>query len=241
MSVKRHSTRGDTMVEVLFAIAVFALVSVLSIIVMNSGVNTVEATLELSMARNEIDAQSEAIRFIHNSYLSERELVSSSQNYAAIWKRIRDRVNDSSSAILDLTVSNCANRYNSSSNSESIFGRKTIIFNTRKIDPANPSTTVISASERPDVFRPASLNPRLIYGQGTADNDTTLRESFTNLKTAEGIWIIPVKSDTTATSGQPEFYDFHIYTCWYAPGREIPTTIGTIMRLYNPEMFEAAK
>jgi len=241
MSLKR-TKNGDTMVEVLFSIAVFALVSVVSIVLMNSGINTAEATLELSMARNEIDAQSEAIRFIHNSYLSEREFVSSSQTYANLWKRIKERTNNSSDAILELTVDNCAIRYDKTSAASSIYGRKTMILNTRKIDPNNPATTIISANESPDKFRATELNPRVIFGPNASSNtDENLREAYTDLQSAEGIWVIPVTSTTTSTAGQPEFFDFHIYTCWNAPGREIPTTIGTIMRLYNPEMIEASK
>ena len=240
MSVKT-SKRGDTMIEVLFAIAVFALVSVISIVLMNSGVSTIEATLELSMARNEIDSQSEAIRYIHNAYLSEREFTAGNQTYANLWKRIKEKTNDSSDAILDLTVEDCAIRYNSANASQSIFGRKTIIFNTRNIDKLHPNNTIISANESPGKFAATELNPRIIYGSSSSNTDTTLRETYTNLQSAQGIWVIPVKSGTVSSAGQPEFYDFHIYTCWFAPGRGVPTTIGTIMRLYNPELIEVGK
>ncbi|MBQ6355113.1 hypothetical protein IJJ18_01685 [Candidatus Saccharibacteria bacterium] len=243
--------RGDTMIEVLFAIAVFALVSVLSIIVMNSGVATVEATLELSMARNEIDAQSEALRYIHNSFLSEREFVNDElgQPYANIWKELKKNINSADSdAILPLSINDCKTRYEGTS-SENIFSRKTIILNTRKLDPTNPKNTIISVDSlnAKDIFQPTQLNPRLIFNNSATttseDNtDTKLYESeyFTNLKSAEGIWIIPIASSPNL-DGSPEFYDFHIYTCWIAPGRDYPTTIGTIMRLYNPELIEESK
>ena len=64
--------RGDTLIEVTFAIAVFCLVSAITMMVMNSDLAAMQATMELTMARNEIDAQAEAIRFIHNNYNSER-------------------------------------------------------------------------------------------------------------------------------------------------------------------------
>ena len=243
MSLK-ISLRGDTMIEVLFAIAVFGLVSVISIAVMNSGVYTAEATLELSMARNEIDAQSETLRFIHNSFLSEREFATDNQSYRNLWLRLKKYLNEAdSNAVQPLSVDTCAKRYGDDS-SESIFiGRKTIIFNTRKIDPENPTSTLYSAGENRSIFRESSLYPRLIFRGSGSDSDETLSENFTTLDAAEGIWIIPIKSKTTAfdkVSGeeQPEFYDFHIYTCWVAPGRSYPTTIGTIMRLYNPELIE---
>ena len=62
---------------------------------------------------------------------------------------------------------------------------------------------------------------------------------------AEGIWIIAVRDKTDSANSSanknnviPEFYDFHIRTCWTAPGRARPSTIGTIIRLYNPELVE---
>ncbi|MCQ2568836.1 MAG: hypothetical protein MJ155_00935, partial [Candidatus Saccharibacteria bacterium] len=64
MSIKH----GDTIIEVVFAFMVFATVSVASIGIMNSGLNQAQRSLEVTMARNEIDAQAEAIRFIHNNF-----------------------------------------------------------------------------------------------------------------------------------------------------------------------------
>lgn len=66
--------RGDTIIEVMFAIAVFCLVAVLSVTMMNLGVNSAENALELVTARNELNAQAEALRFIHSSYISEKTL-----------------------------------------------------------------------------------------------------------------------------------------------------------------------
>ncbi|MBQ6393909.1 type II secretion system protein [Candidatus Saccharibacteria bacterium] len=241
MSIKR----GDTMIEVMFAIAVFALVSVLSLIVMNSGVSTAEATLELSMARNEIDAQAEGIRYIHNSFLSEREFPTANQTYLNLWRNLKSYINAyDSNAVQELSVRTCEQRYTSPSNTESIFHRKAFVVNTRNIDPNNPSNTLIGADQ--SRFKMTSLYPRIIFG-GSNDSDTSLTETYTNFKTAEGIWVIPIESQSRATSyssalsDQPEFFDFHIYTCWYAPGRDLPTTIGTIIRLYNPEMLEVTR
>ena len=238
--------RGDTMIEVLFAIAVFALISVLSVIVMNSGVATVESTLELSMARNEIDAQSEVLRFIHNSFLSERDIMKGNRQYENIWKVLKAAATANaadSNAILPLTLSDlnpseCSGRYEASS-PKSIYSSKSIILNTRKIDTDHPDRTIISAKPDNDIFRPAALNPRVIFNSGTNSNEDEMYEStkYTNVAHVEGIWVIPVESeargldDNGYASDKPEFYDFHIYTCWNAPGRTRPTTIGTIMQI----------
>ena len=88
--------RGDTFIEVMFAIAIFSLVAVISIAMMNAGVADAERALELVTARNELNAQAEALRFIHSSYISEATLptcgsVTSDekcQQYQALWDAI---------------------------------------------------------------------------------------------------------------------------------------------------------
>ena len=70
-STKKH---GDTIIEVTLSITIFSLIAVLSLNLMNNGVSNAQRTLEITMARNEIDAQAEALRYIHSSYVAERQL-----------------------------------------------------------------------------------------------------------------------------------------------------------------------
>jgi len=51
--------------------------------------------------------------------------------------------------------------------------------------------------------------------------------------TAEGIWIQAVPGKPGI--GQPGFYDFHVRACWHTPGQSAPITLGTIVRLYDPQ------
>lgn len=74
MSIKNQTKRGDTIIEVMFAIAVFCLVAVISISMMDLGVASAEGALELVVTRNELNAQAEALRFIHGSYIAELTL-----------------------------------------------------------------------------------------------------------------------------------------------------------------------
>jgi len=46
---------------------------------------------------------------------------------------------------------------------------------------------------------------------------------------AQGLWIEAVHSSST-----PHFYDFHIRACWNTSGQSAPITLGTIVRLYEP-------
>lgn len=63
-------TRGDTLVEVLLAVTVFSMVAVGTITVMNEGSNAAQRSLEITLVRQQIDAQAEALRAAHQAYLA---------------------------------------------------------------------------------------------------------------------------------------------------------------------------
>ena len=255
--------RGDTLVEVLFAIATFSLVSVISIAAMNSSIETAQSTLEVTMARNEIDAQAEALRFIHNSYLSERELDSSQQTFRNIWQTLTNSTTagglaNSADNVPSLTYDNCATAYDTS-NSNSLYNTYAFVVNTRSISPTDTSFyanetsrlngIVVAYRNDSSKFANTTLYPRLIFTNknGTDDSDSSLASSSLsagqNLRyvaRAEGIWVVSI-AGTTKNYTVPEYYDFHIRTCWYAPGSSTPSTIGTIIRLYNPELVEETR
>ena len=65
------------------------------------------------------------------------------------------------------------------------------------------------------------------------------QSSKTGLYRAEGIYVIVVKDQkTTNIVGNSQkssaFYDFYIRTCWYGSGDQNPSTISTVIRLYDP-------
>lgn len=235
--------KGDTIIEVSIAITIFSMVAALSISMMNSGVATAQGALESSMARNEIDAQAEAIRFIHDSYASERSLLSTKQDFKALWhKLIEDSDGNSSSTLPDLQANTCADVY-SVAQAKNIYQNHAFIVNTRNIDFSNIDGTILRADSSNNIFTDAVLYPRIIFSQDPVDPDNTTNDSADQLSEsaayrtaarAEGVWVIAVKDQDNTV---PEFYDFHIYTCWYAPNRSTPSTIGTILRLYNPELI----
>ncbi len=227
------------MVEVMFGIATFSLISILAATIMNLGISTSQANLEQTMARELINAQAEAIRYIHDAYITERKNPTGNQEYYELWQKI----SKTASSAFPLQVSNCAERYNGV-NSGSIFTSNSFIINTRNIDPQNPEKTVFSTSANTGVFKQSSLQPRLIYEVNSATTDevnisetvdpSNPSKHYTSLKTAEGIWVTAVASGE-AIDGKPEFYDYYIQTCWNGPNQSYPTTIGTVIRLYNPD------
>lgn len=274
--LKNLLRKGDTIIEVTFAISVFSLVAVISMKVMDQNMATIQGTLEIEMARNEIDAQAEALRFIQNSYLSERELAT--RPYQNLWLKLSRGSSTAISASAGTGLSNkptdisqytsvdCPTYYdknNSGDKVHNIFKDRAFVINTRKLDPSDVNGTIVQTTNNADAgkFADAALYPRIIYTRGTSgsNNDgAPLSEIFPSgggnltyqnqtsqvydqVTRVEGIWVISARDMTKGENATPEFYDFHIRTCWFAPGHDRPTTIATTIRLYNPEVIEAQK
>ena len=241
---KKRFRPGDTMIEVLFAITAYSVVAIFTIITMNIGLQQGESALELSQARIEIAAQADGLRYIHNAFLSEREYGRTGSNsYKDLWNRIVGRAINHDDSIQDLAVGRCGNWYNGNY----LVNHKAFVLNLRNLSPTGGTNTVVEATN--NKFREATLYPRVVY---TASNtawdgtsDSSDRDYYDEggklyVGAAEGIWVIARKSAAMSNmlNNQPEYYDFHIYSCWYAPGSDHPSTIGTIIRLYNPELQE---
>lgn len=272
--IMQKAKRGDTFIEVMFALAIFALVAIITVGTMNAGISTSENSLELTVARNELNAQAEALRFIHSSYISELTLpecasgapvTEKCQQYKAIWE---DLVNDTNvmASSASIAASNqltieypllaCETAYDDSSNN-SLVKHRAFVINTRQLLARNNThgTDVIYSKEDaiirarnqadPDnVFFPAQLNARIVYsaqtgqnGEDGGDNSTSGVQSpidYTRVARVEGIWVIAVR-DSSSLSGKPKYYDFYIQTCWNGSNSNTPTSLDTIVRLYNPE------
>lgn len=63
----RKKTRGDTLVEVLLGVTIFSLVAVISLEAMNRGMAISQYALETTLVRQQIDAQAEMLRYIHDT------------------------------------------------------------------------------------------------------------------------------------------------------------------------------
>lgn len=70
MLTRVKNERGDTLIEVLFALAVFSLVAVGSLSIMNQGTASAQRALEITLVRQEMDAQAETLRFVNSAYIS---------------------------------------------------------------------------------------------------------------------------------------------------------------------------
>ena len=184
--------RGDTILEVTFAISVFSLVSVLSLQLMDRDVAIIQGALESEMARNEIDAQAEALRFIQNSYASERELSTSKREYERLWLKLsRDQntnidsragsgIANEPSSISQYTSVACSKYYDQNNSNEplhNIFQDRAFVINTRNLNPQDINSTIIQAKtnniNNTELFKNSTLHPRLIYTNYTSPTATT--------------------------------------------------------------------
>lgn len=69
-SSDRKHDRGDTIVEVMFAIAIFAAIASGSLAIMNRGVQTTQRSLEISQVRQAMNDQAELLRYVEQNALS---------------------------------------------------------------------------------------------------------------------------------------------------------------------------
>ncbi|RWZ78461.1 MAG: hypothetical protein EOT05_01735 [Candidatus Microsaccharimonas sossegonensis] len=200
--------RGDTLIEVLFAFAVLSLVIIGALTIMNQGAIASQRSLEISLVRNEVDAQATAIRFLHDAYVAQFKpnTTYDPTTPAGQWAKMSQAIGTITSASSFGAVASCP-----------IPPQGSFI-----IDPTN--ATYIAGSST--VLVPATTTAKVMY-----DTNTGL------LKQAQGIWIEAVRSPiaTDVNKKNTRYIDFHIYACWDSPGSGPPMTIGTIVRLYEPQ------
>jgi type II secretory pathway pseudopilin PulG len=198
--------RGDTVIEVILAITVFSVIAVGAIAIMNQGINSAQRSLEITQVRQQIDAQAEALRYIHQTYINsiseDREA-----HVPGVWEALQLRG--------AAGVSNFG--ADGSATCPAIASPGAFVLNARtaSIDVHPPIS--MSATPGPDETPPPYA--QLIYGEDRVY--------------AYGIWIEAKRNDG-ANSGGIGFIDFHIRACWEDPGNNPAITLGTIVRLYDP-------
>ena len=188
------------------------------------------------MARNEIDAQAEALRFIHNNALTD---IGGSGNGSEVWNKIVTKANNPSEAIINPTINECKEVYQ---NTNTLVNQKAFIINTRKLNTGDPNEIIIAADSN-KTFEPAATYPRIIYSNGSNDNTLIGQDTVSTISKVQGIYIVAVKNSKSTyivkgnqTKLESAYYDFYIRTCWYASNSSAPTTISTVVRLYNPDI-----
>lgn len=195
---------GDTIIEVMFAVAVFAMVAVGSMMVMNQGTAIAQRSLEITQVREQMDAQAEAIRYIHQAYVASYQEGVTPAGTAQQWVNMKNKGVANASAFGQVNGVRCPDTV----------PQHGFILNARQATVWN-NTPAMQAPAN------GTLPP---YAQVAYNGDSSISQAY-------GIWVEAVPSNTTSATG---FVDFHIRACWESAGSSAPVTLGTIVRLYEP-------
>ena len=205
--LKRRLQRGDTLIEVLFAFSILSLVIIGAMTIMNQGTIASQRSLETTLVRQQVDAQATTLRFLHDAYVAHFKTNGTydAATPAGQW------------ALMSLGIS--ATGVSSFTNLSSC--------------PSPPSGSFIldAANAKYVNGGGGQLVPASTFAQVTYDSVSNV------LQQSQGIWIEAVRSQASADVNQKNtrYIDFHIYACWENPGQGPPMTIGTIVRLYEPQ------
>jgi len=217
MQLRRETRRGDTLVEVMVAVTVFSMIAVGTFMVMNGTMARAQGVLEETLARDEMDAQADTLQMIRNEAVVAIVLERAGDPFLQGWRNIVSNATNTPPPALAISGDNCAAALATSGNA--------IL-----LDPRHPTNALLTGTR---INQEPGTYPRLFYGTG--DNDNIVDRSGAGALRAEGIWIVPIQSGIRDASGRPRNYDFHIRTCWHQSGTPVASTLGTIVRLHNPE------
>ena len=215
MLVRKARQQGDTIVEVLFAISVFSLVVVGALSLMNQGSAAANRALDITLVRQQIDAQAETLRYMHDEYVSVYhadltfDTTDDQTSPAEEWHKMLIHIKTiNAQQASSLSVGQFC-PYPPDGN----LPVGSFIINPRTTGFINDSS----------FFQPATS-----YPQVKTRTDSTIDR-------AEGIWIEAIRSADSADPAQANigYIDFHIRACWDSAGLPVPMTLGTIVRLYE--------
>ena len=230
------SKRGDTLIEVMFAVGIFSLVAIAVISVMNGSMRSVQLALETTMARNEIDVQAEALRFIQSSAIAEKDLTDGEKVYTKAWNKIIDFADanmddggEIKNGATNFSPKKCEDLYDKNEDGN-VFSQNAFIVNTHVLGQLNTGGNDQSILKVSDKFSTSGVNPRIIYDDQDANTELVDESTSKTISRVEGIYVVGVPDE------KKTYYDFYIRTCWNGAGAKSPSTISTVIRLYNPSL-----
>ena len=80
----RRNERGDTLVELILAVAIFSLASVSALVLMNRGIALSQNGLEVTLVREQMDGQAEMIRYLRDTSNSVWDTIKTHANGTAV-------------------------------------------------------------------------------------------------------------------------------------------------------------
>ena len=204
MHASHSSDRGDTIIEVLVAIAVFSMVAVGALMLMNKGTAMAQRSLEITQVRQQIDAQADLIRLAHSAYVSDP---SKTTGPGTIWKSIK------------------TNAYTS--------GAIPAVNNPTTCPTSMPRSFVVArtapGAEQLTMQTFSTVPAAQVYSRVDVNRTIPARANA-----SEGLWAQAIRIAADQSSLGVDAYDVYIRACWSSLGQANPMTLGTIVRLYEP-------
>jgi type II secretory pathway pseudopilin PulG len=212
---QRQPQRGDTLIEVLFAVSIFSAVVVGTIIIMNQGISSAQNALEINLVRNQIDTQAELLRHLNNAKLT--SIGRNATNESAEWDKAVGQGAAAGNAAYRPDVE--AQNYSSIATFEDC-RPQSLPNNAFFIDPKSGQ-----------IQRKNRIETTTTFAQ--VQSATGSAPSLSNM-----LWVQPVSSasdSSNSTLTLTQYYDFHVRACWDSPGAGGGVMkLGTIVRLYVP-------
>lgn len=161
--------RGDTIVEVIVAFAIFSMLAVAGLSLMNQGTATAQRTLEITLVRQQIDAQADVLRFFNREHIAGKNSTIWTNNILKI-DPTKDRGIDDSilKPFEDIAAASSCMQPESNQNA---FAFDLDYLNNRNVDDVNPGS----------LFE-TTINSAVTYAKVENGNP-------------QGLWIVPVKGD----------------------------------------------
>ena len=202
----KKNLSGDSIIEVLIAVAIFSAIAVAALGIMNQGLENAQSSLEMTIVRTEMDTQAERIRFLADSVVSDPGDSNVDSSNSHKWNAITENALATSGTDTD-AYTNFINNY--------------------KTAQLTSCQSVISSNYHAFVLDGANVF------QGRIEENSS-SSAIPSVNTG-GLFVVTVKSPNEDTSKNPDYYDFYINTCWDAPGANIPTKLSTTIRIQNPK------
>lgn len=178
LAAGRKMDRGDTIIEVIFAVVIFALVAITSLSIMNQGIVTGEKSLEVTLVRLQMDAQAEGLRYIHESVVADP-----TSEQAKVWGKFLSTYAQPNASPYGANDGSCALPSG---------GYKPFILNTKsasKVDVWSSAPTIA----------PASGTNYPPYSQVIYNTDSSIKAAY-------GLWIEAVPSASIADTHFIDFH-----------------------------------
>ena len=221
--LKKLRQRGDTLIEVLFAVSIFAAIMVGTIVIMNQGIASAQNALEINLVRNQIDTQAELLRHLNNAKLT--SIGRNGTNESAEWDRLVGQ--GASAGNTSYQPSAEADPYDQIESFADCQPDQ-LPNNAFFLNPKPTGGSGDNYVQRKDKIVEANVFAQVQPGDEAND-----------VPVANMLWIQPVASTRDSSNTLlplTNYYDFHIRACWDSPGAGGGVMkLGTIVRLYVPK------